>query len=332
MNSNELPADMINQPYDLGFRTEHAFNIFFHDSLLYVLDAGQQFYYVNDAYANLGDGKISVLSKDGSRVETMISNVGQAAFNDPFYGHIQDDYLYYTNRSTGIIKLHLSERNQMYSEYQFPYFVTHNRLHYYGYGLAYGAINRNIAKINDVWHWSTCHTATATFCFRDEDILMEPIAFGDTDQLPEEGMICNGMKVGSFYYSPKHDKVVFSVMENVVNCVAVCSYAEWKAIRTPVDLKQYAIMWEGMNFASNLDGNIPSVEGTGVESVGITQMAYDEVNECVYFAYRNNGRSPERYPMSGIYRYNLVTGAVECVVAGVEAYGVTVNNQPSQAF
>jgi hypothetical protein len=87
-----------------------------------------------------------------------------------------------------------------------------------------------------------------------------------------------------------------------------------------------------MNFASNLDGNIPSVEGTGVESVGITQMAYDEVNECVYFAYRNNGRSPERYPMSGIYRYNLVTGAVECVVAGVEAYGVTVNNQPSQAF
>ena len=333
MNAYELPADIINQPYDLGFRTEHAFNIFFHDSLLYVLEAGKQFYYVNDINGTLGDGKISVLSKDGSRVETMISNVGRAAFDDPFYGYIQGDYLYYANRSTGIIKVHLGDRNRWYSEYQYPYFVRHNRLHYYGVGgLMYGAISRNFAKIDDVWHWSTCHTSTATFCFRDEDILREPIGVGDSDLIPEEGKICDGMKIGSFYYSKKHDKVVFSVMDYMGNCVAACSYDEWKAIRSSGDLRQHAIMLDGMNFASNLDSNIPDVEGTGVESVGITQMAYDEVNECVYFAYRNNGINTNSYPPTGIYRYNLVTGAVECVVAGVEAYGVTVNNQPSQAF
>ena len=332
IKNGELPPDMINTPYDLGFHTEHAFNILFKDSLLYVLDAGKQFTYVNDAASVLGDGKISVLSKDGSRVETMISNVGQAAFNDPFYGYIEGYYLYYANRNTGIIKVHLNDRDNMYSEYAYPYFVTHNRLHYYGLRLAYSAISRNFTKINNVWHWSTCHTATATFCFTDEDILSEPISQGDRNLLPEEGLICEGIKIGSFYYSKKHDKVIFCTMEQSTNCVAVCSYAEWKAMMSSSDINKKAIKYQGMDFASNLDGNLLNREGTGVESVGITQMAYDEVNECVYFAYRNNSKNANKYPPTGIYRFNLATYHVECVIQGVEAYGITINNQPSKLF
>lgn len=330
---NNAPADMNIVPFDLGVRTQHAFNLLFKDESLYVLDAGKQFLYINDTYDNLGDGKIFVLSKDGSKVETMISNVGGPAFQDPFYGYVDENNLYYSDRNQGIVKLPLSTRDAVYNANEHPYYVRHNRLHYYGVGgLAYGAINRNFAKINSVWHWSTCHTATAIFCFTDEDILENPVPQGDKSKLPEEGKILEGMKVGSFYYSPRHDKVIFSVMEPNANCVAVCTYAEWKAMYSQGDVIKKAITYEGKNFSSNLNGNLPAKEGTSSESVGITQMAYDEVNDCVYFAYRNNSNSSYMYPPTGIYSYNMVTGEVTCLIESVEAYGLTVNNTPSKLF
>ena len=331
LTNGREPADMAIYSYDLGFYTHHAFNLLFKDTSLYVLDAGKQFYYVNDVNSNLGDGRISVLSKDGKRIETMISNAGQYAFDDPFYGYVDENNLYYSDRNQGIIKLPLSTRDAVYNANEHPYYVRHNRLHYYGVGLAYGAISRNFAKINSVWHWSTCHTATAIFCFTDEDILENPVTQGDKEQLPEEGKILEGMKVGSFYYSPRHDKVIFSVMEPNANCVAVCTYAEWKAMYSQGDVTKKAITYEGKNFSSNLNGNLPAKEGTGSESVGITQMAYDEVNDCVYFAYRNNSYT-YMCPPTGIYSYNMATGEVTCLIEGVEAYGLTVNNTPSKLF
>ena len=333
LTGGKQPSDMNISSYDLGVSSgQHPFNILFKDSLLYVLDAGKQFYYVNDELGVLGDGKISVVSKDGKKVETMISNAGQAAFDDPFYGYIDGDFLYYANRNTGIMKVKLTDRDKMYNITDYPYYVRHNHLQYYGNGLAYGAVSRNFAKINGVWHWSTCHTATSTFCFMDDDILKDPVSAGDKELLPEEGKICDGMKIGSFCYSSKHDKVVFCTMEMTANVVSVCSYAEWKALQTGSDVKKKAITFDGKNFESNLDNNLPAIEGTGVESVGITQIAYDDVNECVYFAYRNNGTNTSDRPNTGIYCYNLVSGAVTCLIDGVSAYGLAVNNAPSKLF
>ncbi len=333
LTGGKQPADMEIASYDLGIASgQHPFNILFKDSSLYVLDAGKQFYYVNDVDGVLGDGKISVISKDGKKVETMISNAGQAAFDDPFYGFIDGDFLYYANRNTGIMKVKLTDRDKMYNTTEYPYFVRHNHLQYYGLGLAYGAVSRNFAKINGVWHWSTCHMATGTYCFMDDDILKDPVSTGDKALLPEEGIILDGAKIGSFHYSPKHDKVVFCVMEVTGNHVCVCTYDEWKSLEGAMEAAKKAITFNGLPFASNLDGNLPAVEGTGVESVGITQMAYDDMNECVYFAYRNNGNDTSEKPNTGIYCYNLVTGAVTCLIEGVSAYGVAVNNTPSKLF
>lgn len=328
------PADMNIASYDLGVASgQHPFNILFKDSLLYVLDAGKQFYYVNDVNGVLGDGKISVVSKDGSKVQTMITNAGQAAFDDPFYGFIDGDFLYYANRNTGIMKVALTDRDKVYNINEYPYYVRHNHLHYYGVGgLAYGAVSRNFAKINGVWHWSTCHTSTSTFCFMDDDILSSPVTQGEKDKLPEEGKICDGLKIGSFYYSTKHDQVVFCAMGTTANCVSVCSYAEWKAMVSEGDVAKKAVKFDGKDFASNLDGNLPAVEGTGVESVGITQMSYDDVNECVYFAYRNNGKVTDRYPNTGIYCYSFKTQQITCLIEGVSVYGVAVNNNPAKLF
>ena len=328
------PVDMNIASYDLGVASgQHPFNILFKDSLLYVLDAGKQFYYVDDTNGVLGDGKISVVSKDGAKVQTMITNAGQAAFDDPFYGCIDGDFLYYTNRNTGIMKVKLTDRDKVYNITEYPYFVRHNHLHYYGVGgLAYGAVSRSIAKINGVWHWSTCHTSTSTFCFMEDDILSSPVTQGEKDKLPEEGKICDGLKIGSFYYSSKHDQVVFCAMGTTANCISVCSYAEWKAMVSEGDVAKKAVKFDGKDFASNLDGNLPAVEGTGVESVGITQIAYDDMNECVYFAYRNNGKVTDRYPNTGIYCYSFKTQQITCLIEGVSAYGVAVNNNPAKLF
>ena len=328
----DVDSTMIINSYNLGVASgQHPFNILFHDTLLYVLDAGKQFYYVNDVNGVLGDGKISVLSKDGSKVQTMITNAGQAAFDDPFYGFIDGDFLYYANRNTGIMKVPLKDRDKVYNTTDYPYYVRHNHLQYYGPKLAYGAVSRNFAKIDGVWHWSTCHTSTATFCFTDEDILKEPVTQGDKDKLPEEGVILEGLKIGSFYYSKKHDKVVFCAMGTTANCVAVCTYAEWKEFLSQGEVAKKSIKFEEKDFASDLSGTLYSKEGTDVECVGITQIAYDEVNECVYFAYRNPKKA-ENNPVSGIYCYNLVSGEVTQLIANVEAYGLSVNNTPSKLF
>ena len=121
-------------------------------------------------------------------------------------------------------------------------------------------------------------------------------------------------------------------MEATANNLCVCTYADWKAMKSAGAVNNAAVTFDGKPFASNLDGNLPAVEGTGVESVGICQISYDEVNDCVYFAYRNNGKVTDRYPNTGIYCYSFASGIVTCLIPGVSAYGVAVNNNPSKLF
>ena len=121
-------------------------------------------------------------------------------------------------------------------------------------------------------------------------------------------------------------------MGTSANCVSACTYEEWKAMLSEGDISKKAVKYQDKDFASNLDGNLPAIEGTGVESVGITQISYDDINECVYFAYRNNGKVTDRYPNTGIYCYSFKTEQVTCLLDGVSAYGLTVNNTPAKLF
>lgn len=334
--TNHRPDDMQIMPFDLGVRTQHAFNLLFKDSLLYVLDAGKQFYYVNDTQGNLGDGKISVVSKDGSRVETMISNVGGPAFQDPFYGYVEGDDLYYADRNTGIIKLPLSARNQVYNTSTHPYFVKQNTLGYYNIGWGYGSIGGMFGKINGVWHWTKFYNGNGIFRFEDSDILPATIAQGDASNRPAAGIMLEGMWPKSFAYANKgaNPKLVLHIMDVGFNGVYAATYDEFEAVGTSKNaMKPYTVTYNGMMFESNTAGNLPAKEGTGTESIGICQMTYDEVNDCVYFAYRNNAPGGEgKFPPSGIYCYNVANGAVICLVEGVEAYGVAVNNIPAKLF
>jgi hypothetical protein len=113
----------------------------------------------------------------------------------------------------------------------------------------------------------------------------------------------------------------------------VCTYEELEAVGSSKNaLKPYAVTYDGKMFESNTSGSPAAVEGTGSEAVGICQMAYDEVNGCVYFGFRNNSAASINYPPTGIYSYNLETKEITCLIEGVSVYGLAVNNTPSKLF
>lgn len=342
LTGGKHPASMNIASYDLGVASgQHPFNILFKDSLLYVLDAGKQFYYVNDEQGVLGDGKISVIAKDGSKVQTVISNAGQAAFDDPFYGCIDGDFLYYANRNTGMVKMKLTDRDKVYSIGEYPWYVQQATLGYYNNGWGYGTIGGMFGKIEGVWHWTRFYNGNGIYRFLDSDILPSAVAAGDASNVPfynEElkkstGILLEGMAPKSFVYIPGSKKICVHIMDAGYNGFYACTYAELEAVGTSKNaLKPYAVTYNGMMFESNTSGNLPSVEGTGSESVGICQMVYDEVNDCVYFAYRNNSAASATLPPTGIYSYHVASGTVTCLIPGVSAYGVAVNNTPSKLF
>lgn len=350
LTNDQQPEDMNIVSYDLGVSSgQHPFNLLFQDSLLYVLDAGKQFYFVNDVNGVLGDGKISVISKDGSKVQTMISNVGQAAFDDPFYGYIEGKDLYYANRNTGIIKVPLKDRDKMYSASEYPYYINHNTLGYYNNGIAYGAIGGSFGKVpmkdkegntTNVWHWCKFYNANGIFRFKDGlapdgDILPAAIAQGDDTNVPKAGVMLSSMKPRSFVYTGKSTtpKFLVALKDADANGIFAATYDEMDAVGSSKNaLKAYEKKFNGMSFASNLTGNLPAVEGHGDETVGICQMAYDEVNDCVYFGFRNNSTQSSLYPPTGIYRYNVATDVIDCLIEGPSVYGLVVNNTPSKLF
>ena len=337
LTGGQHPSDMNIASYDLGVASgQHPFTLLFKDSLLFVLDAGKQFYFVDDVNGNLGDGKISVIAKDGSKVQTMISNANQAAFDDPFYGCIEGDFLYYANRNTGMVKIALTDRDKVYSLSEYPWYVQQATLGYYHNGWGYGTIGGMFGKINGVWHWTRFYNGNGIYRFVDSDILPAAVAKGDDTNRPKAGIMLEGMAPKSFVYTAKSPtpKMCVHVMDAGYNGFYACTYDELEAVGTSKNaLKPYAVTYDGKMFESNTTGNLPAVEGTGSESVGICQMAYDEVNDCVYFGYRNNSNGgADKFPPTGIYCYNVATGQVTCLIEGVSVYGLAVNNNPAKLF
>lgn len=333
----EVPDGMKVMPYDLGLSSGvHPFNLLFKDSLLYVLDCGKQFYYVDDSDGVLGDGKISVVSKDGSKLETMISNVGQAAFNDPFYGYIGDDKLYYANRNTGIIPVPLTDRNKMYSAEEYPYYVQHTTLNYYGPGWSYGSIGGCLGKVDGVWYWCKFYNGYGIFRFKDSDILASPVSTSNppkAEDMPADGIALQSMCPKSFAYNKTTGEFFFTLWDQGYGGFYRCATIdELNAIGTKKsNLAPHKILHEsGKELEPNISGKPALYEGTTSEPVAICQLALDEATGCVYFGYRSPGDASNA--ASGLMRYNPAKGKVETVIEGVEVYGLVINPNPSKLF
>lgn len=323
--ASSTPADMKIYPFDLGVKSgQKPLNILFNDTSLYVLDAGRQFTYVNDADGNQGDGRISVISKSGSKVETMLTNTGQA-FNDPFYGYIEGSRLFFADRNTGICTINLTERNRSLNRTDFPYYVQNATLGYYGQGISFGAMNAGFGKINNVWYWCKTFNGNGIFRFTDADILKDAITGNGV--LPASGVVLEGMSPKSFIWDAKNQVIYFTIYDTGYEGIYRCSIAQLEAIKNRDQLSPYKLKLANGKTVTPIT-EAGKGEGSSGEFIGICQLALDENDGCVYFGLR----SADATVKSGLMRYNPAKAIIEYVIEDVEVYGVTVNKTKSKLF
>ncbi len=323
--ANNAPVGMKINPYDMGVKSgQHPLNILFNDTSLYVLDAGRQFTYINDADGNQGDGRIFVMSKNGSKVETMLTNTG-AAFNDPFYGCINSGVLYFADRNTGFSAMNLAERNRSLTRTDFPYFAQNATLSYYGQGLSFGAMNACFTKINDTWYWCKTFNGNGIFRFKDSDIFSSAIPLNTP--IPTSGVVLEGMSPKSLVWDSKNQLIYFTVYDTGYEGLYRCTIAQIEAIKTRDQLAPYKLKLQNGKTVTPVT-EAGKGEGSAGEYIGICQLALDENDGCVYFGLR----SADATVKSGLMRYNPAKGYIEYVIEGVDVYGVAVNKSKSKLF
>ena len=322
---SNLPENISNEPFDMGVKSgQHPLNLLYNDSSLYILDCGLQFTYINDEDGNMGDGKITVMSYDGSKVETMLSN-SSAAFDDPFYGYIEGDKLYFSNRNTGFASISLKERNQSFNRDEYPYYVQNDHLGYYNNGLSYGAMNACFTKINGVWYWCKTYNGLGIFRFTDSDILKE--ARTDKDPVPSAGIALPGLCPKAIVYDSKRGLFYFTLFDTGAGGIYRCTLAQLETIKSRSDAAQYMIKTAD-NKALEPITEAGMGEGSSGEFIGICQLALDEATGDVYFGYRSSDNSIP----SGLYKVSADKNYAEPVITGVQIYGVSINNKPSKLF
>ena len=310
-----MPAGMKNRPFDLGLKSgQHPMNLLFSDSCLYVLDAGKQFIYIDDRDAVLGDGSISVVAYDGSKVETLLTNKKEA-FNDPFYGFIDDNDLYFSDRNTGITKVPKTSRNMAMDrkDSRFNYFVQNDRLKYYNAGYGYGTMNACMAKVDDTWWWAkTTAGTTGLFRFKAEDISATAISAGEKDK--PYPVLGSGFYIKSFVIDKPHNMIYYAVRDKGFYKATLDEFMN-SSNKTPGTLVLPALISDG--------------EGSVSEYIDICQMVLDSDDGSVYFGYRKDPSSPVA---SGLKRYNPATNTIESIIDNVEIYGVAINHTKAKLF
>ncbi len=322
------------EPYDMGLVSgQHPLNILFHEGYLYILDAGKQFVYVNDENGVMGDGQITIMAKDASTIESMISNVGGPAFQDPFYGFIENGNLYYSDRNTGIITVPLSTRNDVYSAAKFPYFVQNNYLGYYGKaGLAYGAITSCFGKVGDTYYWAKTYNGNGIWRFTAADILQAPVT--DKDPIPTAGAILTaGFSPKTFLYDQTRDEFYFALYSQSEGFYK-CKVADLDNFKLPKDLPAPIKFAADATTGTAAGKTIVQITANGVgegssgEYLGVTQLALDEATGNIYFGLRSGDASIP----SGIVMYDAAKGTMTYLIKDVQVYGVAINQVPSQLF
>jgi len=330
------PAGMQILPYDMGVSVGRMpMNILFHkgrrdDGLLYILDAGTRFTWVDDSeFHNMGNGGIRVMSKDGSRVESMVRTAGNA-FNDPYDGFIDGDFLYFTNRNTGILRLPLTTRNETHTfrldDSSMPWFIRNTGPPMF-WLLTYGAMNSGFLKVDDVWWWGKRWNQPGIFRFTEGDIRTS------TPSPPITPVsIMTGMHVRSFAWDSRRGFMYFTPYsaDGTIGGLYRATIAQMEGIIAPAGLAPFSLTTAQNRRANPIVASSRN-EGTVDEPLAITQLALNERTGCVYFGLRSD--DPDAVP-TGLYRFNFTTNNLELIriTEGMNILGVAVNNTPSKLF
>lgn len=321
IDESKLPEGTKNYPFDLGVKSGTTpMNLVFADGVgeegqsgtIYILDAGKQYTYVNDEAGVLGDGKITVMNPDGSGVNVFVTNVGQGAFFDPFFGAVDGDNLIYSDRNTGLRKTDLKVRGEKEKN---DYLVQNDYLAYYSRtSLAYGAISCTILKDSkgNYW-WGKCFNGNGIFRFKAENIGY----YKDNKELPNK-VILENKNLRSFMIDEgRKGFYVFRTKDSETGFYAYTLPGDFEDVSTPV-----------VKFSMEAD----AVNSSADEGLYVTQMALDKETGNVYFGF-NKATTDNSAFATGMLYYNPDSKKLQSVnVIKDKILGVVVNDHKTNLF
>lgn len=290
---NELGNPIV-YPYDMGVSSgDNPFNILYGkvttvgeetgDSIdshwIYILDAGKQYYYVNDEGGVLGDGKITAMGADGNNVNTVISNVGGPAFADPFQGMIYNGAIYYNDRNRGFSKVNMTDRGLVEGKssdnFRASYVATNELIPYYNRGITYGAISAGLYRTSDgMWWWGKNYSGNGIYRFKDGDIKTTSAAATATPS--PYGIVLSSIKLTTFTIDEARNKLYIWGIAGVGKGAGFVEY-DLPAADSNVavgDATAYVAM------------EAKPVNTTADEQVFVKQLVVDDRNGRVYFGFR----------------------------------------------
>lgn len=294
---DNLPEGTKLLPYDLGVATgSTVFNLVYADVVgtnddgetettgwVYILDAGKQYYYINDEDGVLGDGKITAMRTDGTGVNTVITNIGGAAFNDPFRGFAYNGKLYYSDRNTGISAVDLTARGEVEGQNtahnRASYFMTNNTVPYYNRGISYGAITNGIYRDKAGYWWvGKSYNGVGIFRFNDSQIYPSQ---ADAEKAPLPApIVLQNMPLSTFAVDEAHGRLYgWRGKSNP-------GFVEFKLPNISSDVEAVKGVYVEENYV-NMSAD--PVNTTSDEGLFTTQFAIDSETGKVYFCYRPVG-------------------------------------------
>ena len=329
----QLPAGSKNLPFDMGVSSGVTpqcivFAATKDGDFIFILDCGKNFKYQTDNDGVLGDGKITVMSADGSYANTVISNVGGFAFSDPFHGCVRDndadgyvDELIYTDRNNGASTIAVTERSKVETRLQSNTasfnFVNNATIGFYGRGIAYGAVSTGIAvDKSGVYYWPKSYNANGLYRFRQSDI-------GVTTEAP-----CPVLMAGA---NPK----AFALDENKGKM-----YVWHTGIDGGADEGFYQYPMVDFKSELKIDGyekyvkmDVAGTTGTTVEDLLVSQFAVHPTTGNVYFGFNPDA---DTRTVSGIYRYDYASSTVTSSpligTEGDKVFGICINPRGTRLF
>lgn len=305
LDTSSLPKGTKIYPYDLGVSAGNMMtNLVYADvastdadgnattqGYIYMLDCGKQYYYVNDEDGVLGDGQIQAMRTDGTGVNTVITNVGGAAFNDPFQGCVHNGYLYYTDRNTGVSRVELTARGEVQGKdsdnLRDNYVWKNNTIPYYGRGISYGAISTALERdSNGVWWWAKNYNGNSIVRFKDSDIYSSQTEAEKAD-LPYP-VIMSGIKLRAFALDETRNAMY---VWRLGSSAGFCAYDIPGATEKGNESKP--------NTYLSMDAD--PINTTADEGVFTTQFAVDKETGYVYFCFRPTSTDSSKVPAGIVY-------------------------------
>lgn len=293
---------------------------------IYILDAGKQYYYVNDESDNLGDGKITAMGVDGSNVNTMVTNEGQAAFMDPFRGFVYNGQLYYSDRNNGVTAIPLETRGAVETQsesdasFRGSYFVKNDLIPYYNRGIAYGAISVDLYRTQDgTWWWGKNYSGNGIYRFTQNDIYATA-SDASAAAMPFP-IVFSGIKLSTFTIDEKAKMIYVWRIEP-----ASSGFYAYNLPDATSDGGKIASPVAKVTLAADPENT------TADEQIHTCQFALAEDGK-VYFAFRNNDGGDNAGLHSGIVYYDPADQ--KCHQYGETSdlgFGIVINPTKSKLF